>query len=53
MTLVMSRRRFLDLLLLVLDGGDEGGVDGGSTVHEEGSMDEEDLVFEDGETTLK
>ena len=49
---VMSRRRrFLDLLP-VLDGGDDGGVEGGSAPQDEGSVDE-DLLLEDGETTLK
>ena len=47
------RRRFLDLLP-VLGGGDEGGVEGGSAPHEEGPVDaDDDLLLEDGETTLK
>ena len=49
--LVMSRRRFLDLLL-ALGGGDEGGVEGGPAPHEEGSA-EDDMTLDDGETTLK
>ena len=50
----LSRRRFLDLLP-VLGGGDDGGVEGGSApLHEEGSVDvDDDLLLEDGETTLK